>query len=63
MERGGRRHNQLLDDLKERQRYWKLKVKALHYTPWKIQFGKGYRLVIRRLHDVEDNNSSNNNDG
>jgi hypothetical protein len=35
MGRGGTRRKQLLDDLKEKRRYWKLKEEALDRTLWK----------------------------
>jgi hypothetical protein len=34
----GRRHKQLLDDLKERRGYWKLKEEALSCTLWRTRF-------------------------
>jgi hypothetical protein len=46
--RRGRRHKQLLDDLKEKRRYWKLKEEALDCTVWRTHFGRGYRLVVRQ---------------
>jgi hypothetical protein len=46
--RRGRRRNQLLDDLKEKRRYRKLKDEALDRTRWRIRFGRGYRPVIRQ---------------
>ena len=39
--RQGRRGKQLLDDLKERREYWKLKEIALDHTLWGIRFGRG----------------------
>jgi hypothetical protein len=36
--RRGRRHKQLLDDLKEARRYWKLKGEAQDRTVWRTQF-------------------------
>jgi hypothetical protein len=45
--RRGRRRKQLLDDLKEKRRYWKLKAEALHRTLWSTRFGRGYGPVIR----------------
>jgi hypothetical protein len=45
--RRGRRRKQLLDDLKEKRRYWKLKEEALYRTLWRIRFGRGYRPVVR----------------
>jgi hypothetical protein len=41
-----RRHKQLLDDLKERRRYWKLKEKELDRTLWRTRFGRGYGPVV-----------------
>jgi hypothetical protein len=40
--RRGRRRKQLLDDLKEKRRYWKLKEEALDCTLWSNLFGRGY---------------------
>jgi hypothetical protein len=40
--RRGRRRMQLLDDLKETRRYWKLKEEAQDLTLWRTQFGRGY---------------------
>jgi hypothetical protein len=37
MGRRGRRRKQLLDDLKEKRRYWKLKEEALDRNPWRMQ--------------------------
>jgi hypothetical protein len=36
-----RRRKELLDDLKEKRGYWKLKEKALDSTLWRIRFGRG----------------------
>jgi hypothetical protein len=38
--RRGRRRMQLLDDLKEKRRYWKLKEEALDRTRWRTRFGR-----------------------
>jgi hypothetical protein len=46
--RRGRRRKQLLDDLKEKRRYWKLKEEALDRTQWKTRFGRGYGPVVRQ---------------
>jgi hypothetical protein len=46
--RRGRRRKQLLDDLKEKRRYWKLKEEALDHTQWKTRFGRGYGPVVRQ---------------
>jgi hypothetical protein len=43
-----RRCKQLLDDLKEKRRYWKLKEEALDRTMWRTRFGRGYGPVIRQ---------------
>jgi hypothetical protein len=40
--RRGRRRMQLLDDLKETRRYWKLKEEAQDCTLWRTHFGRGY---------------------
>jgi hypothetical protein len=37
--RRARRRKQLLDDLKESRRYWKLKEEALDRTIWRTRFG------------------------
>jgi hypothetical protein len=41
-ERRGTRRKQLLDDLKEKRKYWKLKEEALDRTLWRTRFGRGY---------------------
>jgi hypothetical protein len=46
--RRGRRRKQLLDDLKENRRYWKLKEEALYHTLWRTRFGRGYGPVVRQ---------------
>jgi hypothetical protein len=43
----GRRHKQLLDELKEKKRYWKLKAETLERTFWRTRFGRGCRPVVR----------------
>jgi hypothetical protein len=43
-----RRCKQLLDDLKEARRYWKLKEEAQDSTLWRTQFGRGYGPVARQ---------------
>ena len=43
----GRRRNDLLDDLKEKRRYWKLKEEALYRTRWSTQFGSGCGPIER----------------
>jgi hypothetical protein len=46
--RGGRRRKQLLDDLKENRRYWKLKEEALDRTQWGTRFGRDCGPVVRQ---------------
>jgi hypothetical protein len=46
--RRGIRRKQLLDDLKEKRRYWKLKEEALGRTVWRTRFGRGYGPVVRQ---------------
>jgi hypothetical protein len=43
-----RRRIKLLDDHKEKRRYWKLKEGALDRTLWRTRFGRGYGPVIRQ---------------
>jgi hypothetical protein len=47
MGRRGRRRKQLLDDHKEKRRYWKLKEQAQYRALWRTSFGRGYGPVIR----------------
>jgi hypothetical protein len=49
--RRGRRRKQLLDDLKEKRRYWKLKEEALDRTLWRTRFGRGYGTVVRQTRE------------
>jgi hypothetical protein len=46
--RRGRRRKQLLDYLKDKRRYWKLKEEALDRTVWRTRFGRGYGPVVRQ---------------
>jgi hypothetical protein len=46
--RRGRRRKQLLDDLKEKKIYWKLKEEALDRILWRTRFGRGYGPVLRQ---------------
>jgi hypothetical protein len=46
--RRGRNRKKLLDDFKEKKKYWKLKEKALDRTLWRIRFGRGYGPVVRQ---------------
>jgi hypothetical protein len=43
-----RKRKQLLDDLKEKRSYCKLKEEALDRTLWRTGFGKGYGPVVRK---------------
>jgi hypothetical protein len=44
--RRGRRRTHLLDDLKEKRRYWKFKEEALDLNLWRTRFGRGYGPVV-----------------
>jgi hypothetical protein len=44
----GRRRKQLLDNLKKKRGYWKLKEEALDHTLWRTRFGRGYGPVVRQ---------------
>ena len=46
--RRGRRHQNLLDDLKDRRGYSHLKEEALDRTMWRNRFGGGFGLVVRQ---------------
>jgi hypothetical protein len=46
--RRGRKSKQLLYDLRERSRYWKLKEEALDRTLWGTRCGRGCRPVVRQ---------------
>jgi hypothetical protein len=46
--RRGRRRKQLLYDIKEKIRYWKLKEESLDGTLWRTHFGRGYGPVVRQ---------------
>jgi hypothetical protein len=47
-EKRGRRRKQLLEDLKGKRRYWKLKEKALDRALLRTRFGRGYGPVVRQ---------------
>jgi hypothetical protein len=49
--RQGRRRKQLLDDLKEKRKYWYLNEEALDRTVWRTRFGKGYWSVVRQTNE------------
>jgi len=44
----GRRRRKLLDDLKERRRFYHLKQEALDRTVWRAGFGRGFGPVVRQ---------------
>jgi hypothetical protein len=46
--RRGIRHKELLDDLKEKRRCWKLKEEALDCSLCRASFGRGYGPVVRQ---------------
>jgi hypothetical protein len=46
--RRGRRRRKLLDDLKERRRYFHLKEEAHDRTMWRARFGRGFGPVVRQ---------------
>jgi hypothetical protein len=48
MGRRGTWRKQLLDDLKEKRRYWKLKEEELDRILWRTRFGRGYGPVVRQ---------------
>jgi hypothetical protein len=50
-ERRGSKRKQLLDDLKEKRRYWKLKEEALDRTQWRTRFGRGYGPIIKQARE------------
>jgi hypothetical protein len=43
-----RRRKQLIEDLKEKRDYWKLKEEALDSTLWRTRFGRGCGPVVRQ---------------
>jgi hypothetical protein len=46
--RQGRRRRKLLDDLKERRKYSRLKEESLDRTMWRARFGRGFGPVVRQ---------------
>jgi hypothetical protein len=46
--RRGRRRRKLLDNLKERRGYSRLKEEALDRTMWRTRFGRGFGPVVRQ---------------
>jgi hypothetical protein len=47
--RWGRRCKQLLDNLKEKRRYWKSEEEALDPTMWRTCFGRVCGPVVRQI--------------
>jgi len=45
--RRGRRRTQLLDDIKEKRGYGKMKSEALDHTLWRTCFGREYGPIVR----------------
>jgi len=52
--RRGRRREQLLDDLKKKSGYWKLKEDKPDRTVWRTRFGRGYGLVAKQTTECYD---------
>jgi hypothetical protein len=48
-ERRGRKRRKLLDDLKERIGYSRVKEEALDRTLWTARFGRGFGFVVRQI--------------
>jgi len=48
VDRRGRRREQLLNDLKETRKYWKLKKEALYCTLLRTQLGRVYGPIVRQ---------------
>jgi hypothetical protein len=48
MGRRRRRRKLLLDELKEKRGYWKLKEKTLYHTQWRNDFGRNCEHVLRQ---------------
>jgi hypothetical protein len=46
--RRGRRRRELLDDLKERRGYTRLKEEALDRLMWRVRLGRGFGPVVRQ---------------
>jgi hypothetical protein len=51
MGRRGIRRKQLLDDIKEKGRYWNLKEEALDRTVWRTRLEEAMELSEDRLHN------------
>jgi hypothetical protein len=51
-DRRERRREQLLNDLKEKKEYWKLKEEALDRKMWRTGFGRGNRTAVRQTREI-----------
>ena len=58
--RRGRRRKKLLDDLKDRRGYCRLKEQALDRTVWRNRFGRGFGPVVWQITDDDDDDDDNN---
>jgi len=52
--RRGRRSKHLLDGVKEKGEYWKLKEETLDRTVWRTGFGRGCGPVVKRHHGMNE---------
>jgi len=50
--RRGRKRKQILDDLKEKCVYWKLKEETTDRSLWGTRFGSGFGLVARQATEI-----------
>jgi hypothetical protein len=50
--RQGRRRRKLLDDLKERRGYCRLKKEALDRTMWRARFGRGFGPIVSQTNKL-----------
>jgi hypothetical protein len=48
MGKRGRRRKELLDGLREKRRYWKLKEEALDRSRWRTHFGRDHGPFVRQ---------------
>jgi hypothetical protein len=61
--RRGRRRRNLLDDLKERRGYSRLKEEAVVRTMWRARFGRGFGPVVRQTAEWMNRNIYGGNSG
>jgi len=57
--RRGRRRKKLLDDLKGKREYWKMKEEALDRTGRRTRFGRVYGPVVRQTMEGKKESSLN----